>query len=79
MPAAVIAHFQTQLYGKATVILRYDLFIAMLIPTKREGTTSGKSLSPTTPNVMAQHLNYMKVRITPAYPLLYKMVILSQK
>ena len=24
MPVAVIAHFQTQLYGKATVILRYD-------------------------------------------------------
>ena len=24
MPAAEIAHFQTQLYGKATVILRYN-------------------------------------------------------
>lgn len=35
MPAAEIAHFQMQPYGKATVILRYNLFVARLIPTKR--------------------------------------------
>ena len=53
MPVAEIARSQTQLYGKATVILRFS-------PQKGKEQLRATLLRPTTPIVMAQYLINIK-------------------